>query len=141
METREVSVPYIIEDFSPGDRVYRVHEKDGDMMGRVTSASGKYVIVTMDNGQEKRIRLSSFDKKPKRMWGKALDIESLSAGDRISLGGYGKPRMYATIISFSQEREMILDMEIPGLRRSVQTYHDSTHLTLDWWFAKWELEG
>lgn len=151
METREVSVPYVIEDFSPGDRVYRVHKKDGDTLGRIKSVSGKSVLVTMDNGEDRRVPISAFDFKRNRIWGKALDLDYLSVGDRISRQGFvgfeGR-RTYATVLSFTQdnpmERIIVIEMELPrktGIERSVRQYKDKPDYSLEWHFTRWELEG
>lgn len=150
MSEGEVRVPYIIEDFSPGDRVYRIHKKDGDMMGRIKSVSDKSILVTMDNGEEKRAPVSAFNPKVNRIWGKALDLDTLSVGDRISRTGFvgllGR-RTYATVLSFTQdtpERVIVIEMELPrksGVEISVRQHKDKPERSLDWHFIKWELEG
>lgn len=150
MSSNEVRLPYIIEDFSPGDRVYRVHNKDGDTMGRVKSVSDKSILVAMDDGKERRAPISAFDLKPNRIWGKALDLDTLSVGDRISRPGFvgvAGRRTYATVLSFTQNsmnRIIVIEMELPrksGIQLDVRQYKDTPERILDWHFTKWELEG
>lgn len=144
METREEIVSYVIEDFAPGDRVYHVNSSGGNQMGRVKKTAIKYVLITMDDRTEKRVHLSSFVKKHNAKWGKALDLEAVSVGDRISLGGYGRQRMFATVLSYIPREEMTVDIELHdnrGIQHSPQTYTQTSNMTLEWWFAKWEMEG
>lgn len=143
MTAQEIMVPYILEDFAPGDRVYRSNKNDGDLMGRIKSVSGKSVLVTMDSGEEKRVRISAFDPKPNRIWGKALDLDSLSVGDRISRRGLIH-RTYATVLSFTPSKTITIQMELPrqsGTEYFIREYRNTPERSLDWHFARWEMEG
>ena len=143
MEVKEEYVPYMIEDFEVGDLVYRVTKELDYLFGRVTAARGKYVMVTMESGKDIGVRLSSFDKVAGRTWGKALDLDLLSIGDRISYAQKGTKRVFATILSFVPLSEIVLDIEMDGSDgpyHVTQTYTNNS-ASLRWWLAKWELEG
>ena len=143
MEVKEEYVPYMIEDFEVGDLVYRITKELDYLFGRVTAARGKYVMVTMDSGKEIGVRLSSFERIAGRSWGKALDLDLLSIGDRISYAQKGTKRIFATILSFVPLSEIVLDIEMNGdddPYHVTQTYTNNS-ASLRWWLAKWELEG
>lgn len=144
MQIREPIIPHVVEDFSPGDRIYRVYKTKPVLMGTIIRASGLSVVAKMDNGVEKRIPVGNFTCKPHHQWGKALNLHDLSKGDRISVRGYGKERIFATVLNLVPGSELTLEMELQGkngTEKAVQTFSQTDQTTLEWLFVKWEIEG
>lgn len=144
LEKTETFVPCIIEDFEVGDRVYRIHDKDGVRLGRVTKAQGKTISVIMDTGEIKKANLSSFQREHGNLWGKALDLADLKIGDRVSCWGKSGRRTFATVLRMVPDESVTLALEITyddhPTEKSVQTYTNKNR-SLAWWFAQWEKEG
>lgn len=142
-EAVESYVPYLMEDFSVGDRVYQETKDHEFRMGRVTGTRNQSVMVAMDDGKKTGVRLSSFDRVGGRSWGKALDLTQVSVGDRLSYAKKDIKRVFATVVKFIPDEKIVLDIEMNGIDggyHATQTY-TSRNASLEWWLAKWELEG
>lgn len=143
MELTERPRLYIIEDFSPGDRIYCFKDGYEVSMGRVEYALKDSLSVRLDNGIRKQVPLSDFQAQTNLEWGKALDLDTLKVGDCISHGGPGKERIHATILEIGPSMEITMEMEVPInsiIETHTVTYTDERQ-GLDWWLCKWELEG
>lgn len=143
MGIQESSVLYVIEDFSPGDRVYCLEDDYEITMGRVEYSLKDSVSVRMDDGKRKQVPLFAFQTQTNLEWGKALDLYTLNVGDRLSHGGPGKARIHATILTIVPGEEITMEMEVPinsTIETHTVTYKKKSH-SLDWWLCRWEAEG
>lgn len=87
MNQKEVKLPFVMEDFETGDRVYReVPTEFSVLFGTVTGKEGQYVDIEMDNGMEFSINIRDFTPSDDRgfFWGKSLPIAQMVVGSIVS---------------------------------------------------------
>lgn len=106
MQTHEVSVPYVMEDFEEGDEVWRYNSKDkGFLFGVVYTTEGDTIFVSGDDGKLHTVSISEFGSKSKTGygWGKLLDTSLIEIGSILSLRR-GTVREFWKVEYFKQYR-------------------------------------
>jgi hypothetical protein len=139
-ETEEIVVPYIVEDFEEGDRVYRyTAANDYSIFGTVKAVEDAHLLVIMDNTLEMRIPINCFTQVPGRgfYWGKPLPLHQVETGSRISLTVFGS-KTFATVQRISPEG---ISYVIDGQQAATRTSSTSRDNTLEALMMYWELEG
>lgn len=85
MNSKELYLPVIVEDFEVGDRVYCLtKEMDYGLFGTVKSIQESSVSVTMDNGGDLIVAIYLFGKTTGVRWRRCIDIKQVVAGSLLS---------------------------------------------------------
>lgn len=148
----EVETYSTIEDFEPGDRVYRLGSagqsitratvldiKSGSMFLSLDTGAPGVVIEVMDGNTGEGAEDSTI-----AQWGKILDCSTIEEGITLStlLPEYAPDgeRVYGTVLEFVPGKKLILeDQEYPY---STVTFEpDGTGASLEDMLAGWEAEG
>lgn len=160
-KVEEVSVPMTIEDFDPGDRVWFENSKTlSKVFGTVVSINRKNSSMAFRNAkQEYAIITDDWDTTtagypPLSEFKKALDISSLSVGDRLSKstdwGNGFISRIYAVVTSVNPGKSVGItrerDMEYfkaDNKRVSVEQIIEEQEKgdTIEYQMAQWGLEA
>lgn len=142
MNTQEIELPYIKEDFEIGTRVYRyISATDNAVFGNVVAVNDDHIEVQLDNRPKRIIkaRLKDFRNHEGSVvvWGKTLPMEELYAGCPISLTTFGHKT--TAIVTYVNEDSITLCYDAP--RKIWNTYHASKELSLEAQLMFWEMEG
>lgn len=93
MNTEEIILPVIAEDFEIGDKVYQ-HALKTDTMrfGVVEHAQDEYIFVRMEDRSVMRVNLEDFQPNSTSYlrWGKRLPLEQVQLGDVLSINYMGR---------------------------------------------------
>lgn len=135
----EIAVPYIIEDFDIGDRVYRIYPDKGKVdFGTVFDIINHEVLVKLDKGVFFQVPMDFFEQREDRSsyWGKPLPLSQLEPGSIISatLGGF---KIYAEVNFVSDD---IIRMTAMQGHRIINTYVPMPTASLEQQLLFWTLE-
>lgn len=87
MTTKEVSVPYMVDDFEQDDIVWHSNLTDNTFLfGRVSTNDADTIYASCEDGIMHIVPIESFGKRSRNgeIWGKLLDISQLKTGSRLS---------------------------------------------------------
>lgn len=139
MNTEEISLPFIAEDFEKGDRVYRyISATDKFLIGTVEAVEKGKITVLLDTGNRLKPKLSDFRNYEGTdvSWGKCLPIKDLHAGSVISLTSWGNKQL-ASILSVNEDCIVVSYEATP---RIVNRFIPSKEHSLEALLMFWELE-
>lgn len=125
METKEVFLSPVFEDFAIGDRVYRydsyieetvfgniVKIKKGEFRIRLDDESVDGAMIS--SGQEVDVQFPAFERNSKGStyrivrWAKALDLSEVATGSVLSLVDYeNQTRQYFNVLQFPTNKTFI----------------------------------
>lgn len=145
MTTREpVSLPLIMEDFEPGDRVYCIPGSLADpaLFGNVSSLQESSLTVVMDSGETLTVPFIRFHRETGERWRKCISIEQVSAGTILSYSGED-PDTGEFMTVFSRVEKMIGDEVILTDLDTNKTYplYATDKNPLESMLRNWEIEG
>lgn len=98
MESQEINIPLVLEDFGVGDRVYFVNGEHELELGVVNNLQASYVNFRMDNGKMRLFHINQF--KSDSPMGKCFPVNELKVGSVISFPYGAGQRYYADIIEY-----------------------------------------
>lgn len=106
----EIRTPPVLEDFSPGDRMY-LSSATEFRKGTVTSLEAGLIHVTMDNSWTVKIPVSDLDQQDYKgeYWGRMPHIDLIKAGTVLSRFSPDGTRHYATVRSALPGVEVIIE--------------------------------
>lgn len=139
ISSKEIVVPYIVEDFEEGDRVYRhTTARDYTLFGTVKAVEASDLIVVMDNVLELKIPIRLFKQRSNRSfyWGKPLPLSQVEKGSVISVEMYGS-KMTATVNNVTTDS---ITFTYNEGHRITNTYTASKENSLESLLMFWELE-
>lgn len=102
MTTKEVSVPYMVDDFEQDDIVWHSNLTDNTFLfGRVSTNDADTIYASCEDGIMHIVPIESFGKRSRNgeIWGKLLDISQLKTGSRLSSKG-GNERVFWEVTEF-----------------------------------------
>lgn len=141
-ELKEIAVPYIVEDFEAGDRVYRFTPANAYILfGTVQHVDTKGIQVKMDTGAETMVPIQYFKSIESVeirsfYWGKTLPLNEVKVGSIISASLFGV-KQTATVNKVSDGSITFTYNE--GYRIT-NTYTESQTESLERLLMFWELE-
>lgn len=150
INTQEAYVPLVIEDFEPGDRIYRYDGLKKGSLGRVESIHDEVILVEMDDGTFEGAPIGLFDQdSPYWKWDKLINIEEVKIGSRLSRIEWGT-RLFAVVESYVPGEEMLIRYEFPegqkpnSSEKAIGRFKKpgpETGITFEHLFLGWQLEG
>lgn len=106
MATKEVSVPYVVQDFNEGDTVWRQYFMENTFLfGKVTHTDADNVYAMCEDGTLYTVPIGTFGVRSKNneIWGKLLDVSLLELGSRLSSKG-GSERVFWEVVEYRPSR-------------------------------------
>lgn len=146
MKTEVIELPFIIEDFEVGDRVY-FHDvtKNHSSLGTVWSVNADDVTVTMDDDwMVRRAPVSMFKKMDGEFtpradfWGKALPMKELEEGSIISYASRGFKTL-ASVKSISESKIRLAYQDDDEAQDEIISSNENR--SIEYALLFWELEG
>jgi hypothetical protein len=138
----ELTIPFIPEDFEPGDRVYFAYWPSSYTKGTVESVDGNDIHVIMDDNQEGIIPLDSFitlSNGKNEYWGKMPNVKLFEKGMVLSRPDPDGERRFVTIASYVYNEELTVTYGTDGA--GTRTFKTSEGDDFEVIFRAWEIEG
>ena len=108
MKTTETYVPYIMDDFEVGDRLYHYVGLNKGKLGRIHEILDTSLLVEMDDGTFETARIELFDEdSPYWEWDKLLDVNAVKIGSTLSRTEWGK-RLFAKVTKVIPGEEIVV---------------------------------
>ena len=143
----EISIPSVLADFEPWDRVYKRELGSTSRFGRVVAVEAEAILVQLKGRSGTRISVSATDGDKDGIsslskWNKMPDDALIEIGDIMST-------TLPYYVSAPGRREFFTVIEIiPGRKISLRNTEDSKYVvhingshSLDEYMQYWELEG
>lgn len=149
-KTQEAYIPLVIEDFEPGDRIFRYDGLNKGSLGRVEAIHDEFLLVEMDDGTFEGAPISLFDQdSPYWKWDKLINLDEVKVGSRLSRMEWGT-RLFAVVESYTPGEEMVVRYEFPEGQKVAKEKAATTvfkkpapesGITFEHLFLGWQLEG
>lgn len=145
MKNEVVNLPFIIEDFEVGDRVY-FHDvtQNKSFLGTVWSIHNDDLMVTMDEDwMVRRAPVSMFGKMdgtftPRvNFWGKCLPLQEIEEGSIISFASRGFKTL--ATVKYVSDSKIHLGYDDPDTADDI--LYTNENRTIEYALLFWELEG
>lgn len=146
MSNEEIVVPYVIDDFEPGDSVYRTNLLDKQIaLGKVVSVTEDHVNIILDH-RNYSIEISrfGFNKHPVYEWEKMMiNIEDLEEGVRLSQLMPNGSRLWGTLVEFRMPRSYrvgIITFCMDADPDNKVSFRPNNTVELEKLMSRWEIE-
>jgi hypothetical protein len=136
----EAKTEFVLEDFSPGDRMYRMYRNKpsfGTVRKVSSTSTPTNILCELDTGAA---AVFAFPDESNGILGKVLPLATVKAGDVISHLDFSGKRIFYTVIEHLPSEKMIIEPH-DGRKPVVTVYRDYATASLEDEFMDWELEG